>query len=80
MAHGESLHEELKLLTRAGLTPAEAIYAATTAAAKALRLNDRGTLETGKRADLTLFTADPTADVANSRDIAQVWIGGEQVR
>lgn len=78
--HGTTLHHELELLVSAGLTPAEALDAATTAAARVFRLADRGALEPGHRADLVLFGADPTEDIAASRDVRQVWIAGERVR
>ncbi|MDO4918909.1 amidohydrolase family protein [Kocuria sp.] len=78
--HGSSLHHELELLVAAGLTPAEALDAATTAAARVFRLTDRGSLEPGLRADLVLFGADPARDITASRDVRQVWIGGERVR
>lgn len=78
--HGKGLHQELTLLVESGLTPTEAIHAATLGAAQALRLDDRGRLQEGQRADLTLFSADPTDAIENSEKIAQVWINGTQVR
>lgn len=78
--HGSSLHHELELLVAAGLTPAEALDAATTAAARAFRLTDRGALEPGLRADLVFFGADPAQDITASRDVRQVWIAGHRVR
>lgn len=80
VAHGAGLHEELDLLVQAGLSPAEAITAATSAAAHAMGLHDRGVLAPGKRADLVLFADDPTVDVAHGRGVEQVWIGGRRVR
>lgn len=77
---GTSLHEELELLVEAGLTPTEALTAATSAAATAVRLEDRGVLEPGKRADLVVLGTDPRSDVTASRSVAQVWIAGERVR
>jgi imidazolonepropionase-like amidohydrolase len=56
---GFSLHEELELLVRAGLTPMEALQAATLNAGKYLGLADTGTIEKGKRADLVLLDANP---------------------
>lgn len=80
VAHGEGLHQELELLVEAGMTPAQAIDAATSVAAAAVGLDDRGVLTTGLRADFVLYSADPTLDVANSRAIQQVWIAGRRVR
>ncbi|HEY0412699.1 MAG TPA: amidohydrolase family protein [Allosphingosinicella sp.] len=68
-----NLPEELKLLVeRAQLTPLEAIRAATFENARALGLADRGLVAPGKRADLLLLSADPTADIANVKKVAGV--------
>jgi hypothetical protein len=70
---GASLHEELALLVRAGLTPIEALRAATITAAEALGREDQmGTVEAGKLADLVILEADPLADIANVRRIRAV--------
>jgi imidazolonepropionase-like amidohydrolase len=71
--HGASLHRELELLVKAGLTPAEALAAATSVPAKQFGLEDRGTIAPGKRADLLLVDGDPTADIKATRKIAGVW-------
>lgn len=75
---GWSLHEELEaLVEEVGLTPMEAIVAATRAAAELLGVEDeRGTLEEGKAADIVLLSADPLADIRNTRAIAAVVKGG----
>ncbi len=78
--HGESLHAELALMVRAGLSPVEAILAATSAPATLFGLSDRGAITPGLRADLLLVDGDPTADIAATRNIRGVWIGGEKVR
>lgn len=75
---GFSLHDELALLVKAGLSPLEAIQAATLNAAKCLGLTDSyGAVETGKVADLLLLDADPLGDIANIRKIAAVVAGGK---
>jgi imidazolonepropionase-like amidohydrolase len=51
-AHGASIHRELELLVRSGLTPEQALAAATSVPAREFRLNDRGEIAPGKRADL----------------------------
>ena len=71
--HGASLHRELELLVKAGLTPAEALAAATSVPAKQFGLDDRGTIAPGKRADLLLVDGDPTADIKATRKIVGVW-------
>lgn len=78
--HGMSLHRELELLVSAGLSPTEALAAATSAPAKAFGLKDRGRIAPGLRADLVLVKGDPTADVTASRDILKVWKIGEEIQ
>ena len=76
---GASLHGELELLVRSGLTPVEALHAATAAPAAAFHLDDRGQIAVGKRADLLLVNGDPTADIRQTRDIVAVWKDGYQI-
>lgn len=75
---GWSLHNELANLVDAGLSPAEALRAATELAAQKHRLADRGRIAPGMRADLLLLEpgADPLANITDTRRIAKVWIGG----
>lgn len=72
-ATGASMHEELELLVGSGLTPTEALTAATSAPAAAFHLADRGQIAPGKRADLLLVKGDPTTDIKATRDIVSVW-------
>lgn len=73
IAPGLDLHRELALLVEAGLTPAEALRAATiTPARYADALDDYGSVEAGKVADLVLLDADPLADIRNTRRIVGV--------
>jgi imidazolonepropionase-like amidohydrolase len=74
--HGLSLHTELAALVDAGLTPAEALTAATAAPARAFRLADRGRIAAGMRADLLLVDGDPTRRIAATTQIAGVWRAG----
>jgi imidazolonepropionase-like amidohydrolase len=73
---GESFHGELALMVGAGLTPAEALRSATADSAELFRLSDRGRIAPGLRADLVLLGSDPTVDIAATRDLRAVWIGG----
>jgi amidohydrolase family protein/ankyrin repeat protein len=74
---GASVHDELGELVKAGLTPAEALRAATLSGAKFLgRTADFGTVQAGRFADLVLLDANPLTDVANSRRIRAVVRGG----
>jgi hypothetical protein len=75
-AHGVSLHGELALLVRAGLTPAPALTAATAAPAQRFGLRDRGRIAVGQRADLLLVDGDPTRDITATRAIDTVWKNG----
>lgn len=75
-AHGAALHRELELLVESGLTPIEALAAATSVPAKSFRLADRGRIEKGLRADLVLVNGDPTSDITATRAIEGVWKGG----
>jgi imidazolonepropionase-like amidohydrolase len=75
-AHGASLHGELALLVRAGLTPAQALHAATAAPAAAFALRDRGRIAAGQRADLVLVEGDPTQDITATRRIVGIWKNG----
>ena len=76
---GASVHGELELLVRSGLTPVEALHAATAAPAAAFHLDDRGQIAAGKRADLLLVNGDPTTDIRQTRDIVAVWKDGHQI-
>ncbi|GHD69011.1 hypothetical protein GCM10007164_11460 [Luteimonas padinae] len=78
-AHGISMHGELALLVRAGLTPAEALAAATAVPARRFGLADRGRIAPGLRADLLLVEGDPTADISATRAIAGIWKNGHAV-
>jgi imidazolonepropionase-like amidohydrolase len=79
VAAGASLHQELELLVAAGLTPLEALAAATSLPASRFRLSDRGRIAPGQRADLLLVRGDPTADIRMTRDIVAVWKRGKKL-
>jgi hypothetical protein len=74
---GFTLHDELMCLVESGLTPIEAIQAATRNPARCLGLEkELGTVEAGKRADLVLLGADPLADIHNTTRIEAVVADG----
>ena len=75
--HGASMHRELKALVEAGLTPVQALAAATSEPARAFRLGRRGRIEQGYKADLLLVDGNPAADILATRRIVEVWKDGE---
>jgi tetratricopeptide (TPR) repeat protein len=75
---GFSLHDELGLLVQAGLSPLQALQAATLNPARFLgREKDLGTIEQGKLADLVLLDANPLDDIGNTKKIAGVVSAGK---
>ncbi|MFJ9173691.1 amidohydrolase family protein [Streptomyces sp. NPDC102360] len=79
VTHGPSLHHELALLVDAGLTPAEALQAATALPARHFDLPDRGAVRPGLRADLLLIDGDPLADISATGRIKRIWAAGTDV-
>jgi imidazolonepropionase-like amidohydrolase len=73
---GFALHRELGHLAAAGLTPFQALSAATSGAARHLGLRDVGTVAEGRRADLLLLDANPLADVSATARPAGVMLAG----
>jgi imidazolonepropionase-like amidohydrolase len=74
--HGASLHGELSLLVKAGLSPTEALNAATALPAKIFGLHDRGRIAIGMRADLVLVSGNPTKNITDTRKIDFIWKNG----
>jgi imidazolonepropionase-like amidohydrolase len=73
---GASLHRELELLVRCGISPAQALAAATSEPARVFGLADRGRVAVGQRADLVLVSGDPLTDITATRAIERIWRGG----
>lgn len=69
---GEGIHRELELLVQAGLSPLQAISAATSNAARLLGQDDWGTIAAGKRADLVVVDGRPDRHISDTRNIEMV--------
>ena len=74
---GISLHTELELLVRLGLSPREALAAATNNYALQFGWNELGLIAPGRRADILVLDSDPTANIWNARRISGVLLDGE---
>jgi imidazolonepropionase-like amidohydrolase len=70
---GAAALDELTLMVNAGLTPVEALTAATSTTARVFRLADRGRIAPGLRADLVLVDGNPASDIRRLPDIVKVW-------
>jgi imidazolonepropionase-like amidohydrolase len=75
---GFSLHEELVLLTQAGLSPMQALQAATKNPAEFMGvIQKQGTIEIGKNADILILDANPLEDVRNTAKIRALVVHGQ---
>ena len=72
-------HVELEMMVEAGMTPMQALVAATGDGARVMRLDGLGTLEPGKWADLVVLNANPLDDITNTRQIDSVWVAGRRL-
>lgn len=78
---GASFHRELELLVAAGIPPLEVLTIATRNGAQSLGiLNEVGTLQVGKRADLVALDGDPSVNIGNTRRIAWLMQDGKMLR
>jgi imidazolonepropionase-like amidohydrolase len=78
---GESLHHELELLTEAGIKPMDVIKIATNNGAEALGIiNQTGTIDPGKQADILILSANPIEDIENTKRIEAVIANGMIIR
>ena len=75
-AYGVSMHRELELLADCGLTAEEALASATSRAARVFGLEDRGTIQPGKAADLLLVEGDPSKKLSDTRRIGTIFKRG----
>jgi imidazolonepropionase-like amidohydrolase len=74
-------HMELEMMVKAGLTPMQAIVAATSDAARCMKKGDSlGVLRAGANADFVIYTDDPTKDIHATRTIESVWVAGNRLQ
>ena len=78
LAPGASLHEELALLVRTGMTPAEALHSATAGAAALVHADSIGVLKAGAVADFVVLSASPLDDIRNLRQLEAVIARGRR--
>jgi sec-independent protein translocase protein TatC len=76
---GTADHHEIARWVEFGLTPAQAIVAATSRPAEYLALTDSGTLATGKRADFIVLDRNPLENIRNTRSISAVYLNGARL-
>ncbi|MYC60582.1 MAG: amidohydrolase family protein, partial [Gammaproteobacteria bacterium] len=72
-------HEEMQMMVDAGMSPLDAIRAATGEAARCIGQSEIGTLEPGNWGDFIVLDGNPAQDIANTRLIDSVWIAGNRV-
>jgi imidazolonepropionase-like amidohydrolase len=78
--HGWATLRELQLLVAGGLTPLEAITAATGASSRAIKVDgERGTIAAGKLADLVLVEGAPHQNIGDIEKIKRVFLGGREI-
>jgi len=78
-SYGYAEHHEISMYVRLGLSPAEAIVAATSRPTEVLRIKDTGVLAKGKRADFIVLRANPLENIGNTRRIEAVYLGGARL-
>lgn len=78
-AYGASLHQEMALLVKAGLTSNEALKAATSAPVDAFGITDRGRIKPGQRADLILVDGNPNTSINDSLSIHAIYKNGQRI-
>jgi len=72
-------HRELELMVKAGMSPLDAIKAATSVSANALGVTDLGALAVGKKGSFIVFSTNPLDEIKNSKDIDKVYVNGHDV-
>ena len=76
---GISMHTELEMLVRLGLSPREALAAATNNYAEQFNWRELGQIAPGRRADILILDGDPTTNIWNARNINTLLMDGNQI-
>jgi imidazolonepropionase-like amidohydrolase len=76
---GISMHTEMEMLVRLGLSPREALAAATNNYSLEFGWNELGQIAAGRRADILVVEGDPTANIWNARNISTILMDGNVV-
>jgi imidazolonepropionase-like amidohydrolase len=76
---GFGAHEQIEAYTRCGMTPMEAIVAATGTNARALHLDRMGTVATGKEASFNVLDANPLDGITNTRRVSRIYLRGKEL-
>ena len=79
-AHGVSIHDEFVHFINAGFTPAEALQSATHIPSKIFKLENRGIIEVGMRADLVVFDGKPDKNILDTRKISRIYKNGYEFK
>lgn len=79
VAYGASMHREMELLVKAGLTPTEVLSGATSKAAEVFGIDGLGVVAEGKKAALLLVEGRPDKDITDTAKIKHIWIGGKTI-
>ena len=77
--NGADRAREMEIFVRLGMTPMQAIVAATSRPAEQLGLSEIGTIAPGKSADFVILDANPLEDIRNTRTIFRVYLRGSEV-
>ncbi len=77
--YGRDLYKELKLLVESGLSPVEALRAATSNTSKRFHLGQKGYIKTGYSADFVLINGDPSKNIDDLNLIMAVWKSGRLI-
>ena len=79
VAFGTSMHREMELMVKSGMTPTEVLASATSQSAEVFGINEFGMIKAGKRADLLLVEGRPDKNITDTKKVKQLWIDGKLI-